>query len=155
MFFCFQFFRKQTTVLQRYISPMSWIHATCCHIMALTFCCLIAFYYNLIAFCCILSSTKHFVFSMRLWIGNHWWNVRIFINKKITKPFLEKYFWPADSKSLRQRSAAFEMQLSHGAWGSSFKRHPTVCAKNVLVSSDEVHKQLFTIHRIFFKQPKW
>ena len=46
--------------------------------------------------------------------------------------FLEETFRPADSKSLRLKSAAFEMQLlSHGVWGSPLKRGPTVCAKIV------------------------
>ena len=43
--------------------------------------------------------------------------------------FLEEIFRPADSKSLGGRvskSEAFEMQLSHGVWGSSFKCYPTV-----------------------------
>ena len=72
------------------------------------------------------------VFTVRLWIKNHWWNVRVFINKQITKPFLGKIFWAADSKSLRLRSAAFKMQLlNHGVWGSPLKRGPTVCAKTV------------------------
>ena len=46
-------------------------------------------------------------------------------------PFLEEIFWSADSKSLRLKSAAFEMQLRHGVWGSSFKLRPTVCTKTV------------------------
>ena len=33
-------------------------------------------------------------------------------------------------ESLRLRSA-FEMQLSHGIWGSTFKGPPTLCAKTV------------------------
>ena len=37
-----------------------------------------------------------------------------FINKQITKQFLEETFGPANNKSLRLRSAAFEMHLSHG-----------------------------------------
>ena len=40
-------------------------------------------------------------------------------------------FQPADSKSLRLRSAPFEMQLSHGLWGSPFKHSPSVCTKTV------------------------
>ena len=47
------------------------------------------------------------------------------------KPFLGKIFWPAESKSLGLRSAAFEMQLCHGVWGSPFECPPTVCAKTV------------------------
>ena len=43
--------------------------------------------------------------------------------------FLEERFRPADSKSLRLRSVAFEMQLSHGVWCFPFKRTPNVCAK--------------------------
>ena len=52
-------------------------------------------------------------------------NISAFSKKQIAK------FRPTDSKSLRLRSAAFEMQLSHGVWGSPFKRHSTVCAKAV------------------------
>ena len=55
----------------------------------------------------------------------------IFIKKQIAKPFLEETFRPADSKSLRLRSAAFEMQLHHGVWGSPLKRTPTTGAKTV------------------------
>ena len=32
---------------------------------------------------------------------------------------------------LRLRREVFEMPLSHGVWGLSFKRSPTVCAKTV------------------------
>ena len=42
------------------------------------------------------------------------------LKNKSQSHFLE-IFWPADSKSLRLRSAAFEMQLSHGVWGLPFK----------------------------------
>ena len=38
---------------------------------------------------------------------------------------MKEIFWPANSKSLRLRSAAFEMQLTQGVWNSSFKRPPT------------------------------
>ena len=34
-------------------------------------------------------------------------------------------------ESLRLRSAAFEVQLSHGIWGSAFKGPPTVYTKAV------------------------
>ena len=44
---------------------------------------------------------------------------------------LEEIFRHPDSKSLRLRSAAFEMLLSHGVWVSPFKRSPTVCTKTV------------------------
>ena len=40
-----------------------------------------------------------------------------------------KIFWPAGNKSLRLRSAVFEVELRHGVWGSSFKRFSTACAK--------------------------
>ena len=40
-------------------------------------------------------------------------------------------FRPADSKSLRLRSAAFEMRLIHVLWGSPFKRPLTVSTKTV------------------------
>ena len=53
------------------------------------------------------------------------------LKNKQRSHFLEQTFGPADDKSLRMRSAAFEMQLSHGVWGSPFQRPPTVCAKNV------------------------
>ena len=45
--------------------------------------------------------------------------------------FLEEMFQSADSKSLRLRSAVFEMQLNHGVWCSPLKRPPTVCTKTV------------------------
>ena len=45
--------------------------------------------------------------------------------------FVEEMFWPADSETLRLRSATFEMQLSHGVWVSPFKFPPNVCAKTV------------------------
>ena len=56
---------------------------------------------------------------------------KTFIKKQITKPFLEEILQPADSKSLWLRSAAFEMQLSLGVWGSPFKCPPTVCGKTI------------------------
>ena len=40
--------------------------------------------------------------------------LRVLIKKKSRSHFLEEIFWPADSKSLKLRSAAFEMRLSHG-----------------------------------------
>ena len=61
--------------------------------------------------------TQRVVFNPRLWMENHWWNVKVFIIKQITKPFLEEIFLPADSKSLRLKIKAFEMQLSQGVWG--------------------------------------
>ena len=51
--------------------------------------------------------------------------------------FLEETFWPAESKSLRLRSAAFEMQLSCAIWF-----HQTTL-KQFLVCSEKVYKQLF------------
>ena len=55
---------------------------------------------------------------------------RVFIKKQITKPSLiMKIFWPAGNKSLRLRSAVFEVELRHGVWGSSFKCFSTACAK--------------------------
>ena len=53
------------------------------------------------------------------------------LESSFMKPFLEEIFWPANSKGLRLRSAAFEMQLSHGVWGSLFESPPTVCRKTV------------------------
>ena len=44
-----------------------------------------------------------------------------------------------DSESLRLRRAAFEV-ISHGVWGSPFKRPTTVCAKTVLVCPEKVRK---------------
>ena len=38
-----------------------------------------------------LLFTQH-VLNARLWIENHWWNVRVFIKKQIMKPFFRKYF---------------------------------------------------------------
>ena len=53
------------------------------------------------------------------------------LKKTSQSHFLREIFQPADSKSLRLTSTAFEMQLSHGVWGSRFKRLTTVCAKTV------------------------
>ena len=53
------------------------------------------------------------------------------LKNKLGSHFLKEIFQLPDSKSLRLRSAAFEMQLIHGAWGSLLKRPPTVCAKTV------------------------
>ena len=53
------------------------------------------------------------------------------LKNKSRSHFLEEIFRPADSKSLKLRSMAFEIQLSHGVWGSPFKHDPTVCAKTV------------------------
>ena len=52
---------------------------------------------------------------------------------KLRSHFLEKIFWPVDSKSLRLRCAAFEMQLSDGVWGSPFKRPLLSVLKQFLV----------------------
>ena len=48
------------------------------------------------------------------------------LKNKSRSNFLEQTFGPANNKSLRLRSAAFEMQLSHGVWGLPFQRAPTV-----------------------------
>ena len=48
------------------------------------------------------------------------------LKNKSRSHFLKEIFRAADSKSLRLASAAFEMQLSHGVWGSPFKRSPTI-----------------------------
>ena len=53
------------------------------------------------------------------------------LKNKSRSHFLEETFGPASNKSLRLRSAAFEMQLSHGVWGQLFQRAPTVCARTV------------------------
>ena len=53
------------------------------------------------------------------------------VKNKSRGHFLEDIFRPADSKSLRLRSAAFEMQLSHGVRGSPFKHPPIVSTKTV------------------------
>ena len=54
------------------------------------------------------------------------------LKNKSQSHFLEKIFWPADSKkSLKLRSAAFEMQLSYGVWDSPFKHDPAVGPKAV------------------------
>ena len=39
------------------------------------------------------------------------------LKNKSRSHFLEEAFGPASNKSLRVRSAAFEMELSHGVWG--------------------------------------
>ena len=92
------------------------------------------------------------VFSLRLWMENHWWSVRVFIKKQITKLFLEEIFLPTDSTSLRLRSAAFEMQLSHVIWGSTFKRPLLSALKQFLVFSKKLRKRLFTPPKIFSSQ---
>ena len=62
------------------------------------------------------------------------------LKNKSWRHLLEEIFQPAESKSLRLRSAAFETQLSGSVWGSPFKyppppppRHslPDACAKTV------------------------
>ena len=53
------------------------------------------------------------------------------IKNKSQSHFLEEIFWPADSKSLRLRSAAFETQLCHGVWSSPIKCPPTASTKTV------------------------
>ena len=45
------------------------------------------------------------------------------LKDKSRSHFFKDIFQLPDSKSLRLRSAAFEMQLFHGAWGSLLK-HP-------------------------------
>ena len=52
------------------------------------------------------------------------------LKNKSQNHLLEEIFQPPDSKSLRLRCAVFEMQLSHGVWGSPFKCSPTVCTKS-------------------------
>ena len=53
------------------------------------------------------------------------------LRSKSPSHLLEEIFRLPDSKSLRLRHAALEMLHSHGVWGSSFKRPPSVCAKTV------------------------
>ena len=45
--------------------------------------------------------------------------------------FLEKIFWPAESKHLRLTIATSELQLGHGVWGLQFKGPPSVSTKTV------------------------
>ena len=52
-------------------------------------------------------------------MDNHWWMFEFLLRNKSRSHLLEKIFW----------RAAFEMQLSHGVLGSSFKRASTVYAK--------------------------
>ena len=80
--------------------------------------------------------------------------VTVFIKKQITKPFSEEIFWPAESKSLRLRSAASEMHLCHGVWGSPFKGSLLPALKQFFVSSEKVPKQSLTSHRILSIQRK-
>ena len=70
------------------------------------------------------------------------------LKNKSRSYFLEEIFWPADSKSLILRIAAFEMLLIHGVWCSAFKHHPTSRAKTVSSFLREVQKQYFTSCRI-------
>ena len=53
------------------------------------------------------------------------------LKNKSRSHLLEDMVRPPDSKILRLKSAAFEIPLSHGVWGSPFKRPITVCAKTV------------------------
>ena len=53
------------------------------------------------------------------------------LKNKWRSHLLEEIFRSPESKILRLRRAPFEMPLSHGIWGSPFKRPPTVCAKTV------------------------
>ena len=48
------------------------------------------------------------------------------LKNKSRSNFLEETFGPANNKSLRLRSAGFEMQPSRGVWGPPFQRPPTV-----------------------------
>ena len=100
------------------------------------------------------SFTQH-LFNPRLWMENHWWNVRVFIKKQFTKPFFEEIFRPANSKSLRLRSAIFEIQLRHGVWGPPFKQPLLSLLKQFLVCSERARKGSFTPPRIFSSQRKF
>ena len=51
------------------------------------------------------------------------------LKTKSRSNFLEETFWPTDSKSLRLRSASFEIYPKHGVWDSPYKRLPNVLAK--------------------------
>ena len=65
-------------------------------------------------------------------------NVRFFIKKQITKPFLEQMFMLANSKSLRRRSTVFEMYPCHGVWDSTFKLPLLSVLKLFIVCSEKV-----------------
>ena len=56
--------------------------------------------------------------------------------------FLEEIFRPEDSKSLRLRYAAFEVQLCHGVWGSPFKVPKLSPPKKFLAYSEEGQKTI-------------
>lgn len=47
------------------------------------------------------------------------------------RPFFRRNTSPAESKTLRLRKSASEMQLSHSAWGSPLENPPTVFTKTV------------------------
>ena len=53
------------------------------------------------------------------------------LKNKSRSHFLDETFGPVSNKSLRLRSAAFEMQFSHGVWGLPFQCAPIVWAKTV------------------------
>ena len=53
------------------------------------------------------------------------------LKSKSRSHLLEEIVRFPDSKSLKLKRAANEMPLNHGAWGSPFKRRPTICAKAI------------------------
>ena len=73
--------------------------------------------------------TQH-VCNQRLWMENHWWNVSVLLKNKSWSHFLG-IFSPEYSKSLKLRTAVFEMQLSHGVLWFTIQTSPIVCAKTV------------------------
>ena len=59
------------------------------------------------------------------------------LKDKSRSHFFKDIFQLPDSKSLGLRSAAFEMQLIHGAWGSLLKRPLLSKLKQFLVFSEK------------------
>ena len=68
--------------------------------------------------------------------------------------FLEEIFRPADSKSLRTKMTAFEMELNHGDWGSPSNVPLPSALKQFPVCSEKVRKRSFMSRKIFFKRHK-
>ena len=70
-------------------------------------------------------------------------NVRVFIKKQITKSFFKEIFWPVESNSQRLKSAAFEMQLSQGVWGSMVSALIIIGGLNLKICQNFVGTKFF------------
>ena len=94
-------------------------------------------------------------------IYNHCWVIEYYIiivessfKNKSPSHFLEEIFRPEDSKRLRLRSAAFEIQLSHSVWVHQSNALLLSPPKQFLVCSEEGQKRSFTSRRTFSKRGK-